>query len=1234
MKDLAQTWVPLHVHSQYSILNSTASLERLIEKAKEEQIPSLALTDFGNMHGAIDFFKGCKAAQIKPILGLEIAVAPFSRLEKKKRPNHAAGYPLVLLAKGIEGYKNLCKLSSIASIEGFYFFPRVDKETLEKYSKDLICLSGPIQSYASQMIIQGKEEEFTQEIDWALSVYGSDFYLQMERDQISAEELTQYRNESESWLYQKYVDHIEGQNRVVRQFVQLAEEKGIPYVATSDVRYLEAEDWEAHELFMNIQSGQTLEILEKDSYGKVKSRRPNPKRKVMPTRQLYFKSPSQMGRLFSDLPQAIQTSKTIADQCDLNLDFNRKYYPVFTPPHLEGTVFDEKERIQATEVYLKRLCKETIPERYPPERLEKIQAIYPDQNPLDVVKKRLEHEIEVIISKGMCDYLLIVYDFIAWAKRQKIPVGPGRGSGAGSIILYLIGITNIEPLQFGLFFERFINPERESYPDIDVDICMDRRFEVIDYTLKKYGKDRVAQIITFGKMKAKMVLKDVGRVLDVSLSKVNKLAKLVPEELNITLEKALAIDCQLKEIAENDEEVKRIFAFAQKLEGSIRSTGVHAAGLILCGDPLTDHIPLCCAKDSDMVVTQYAMKPVESVGMLKIDFLGLKTLTSIQKTVDFIQETKEKKIDWMNLPLEDRGTFELLNQGKTLGIFQLESSGMQELAKQLSIDRFEEIIAVTALYRPGPMKMIPSFIDRKHKRAQIETDHPLMEGILKETYGIMVYQEQVMHIAQKLANYSLGEGDILRRAMGKKDHVEMANQREKFQKGAKENGIDQEKAIEIFDKIEKFASYGFNKSHAAAYAYLTYVTAFLKANYPKEWLAALMTCDRDDLSKVAKHIREASDMKIDVLLPDINEAGLEFRASHKGIRFAMSGIKGVGKGVVEAIVKEREKSGTFESIGNFFKRVDVSTVGKKSIENLIEAGSFDFTGWDRKQLLKSVAPLFKGALRRRKEKIGGVLDFFADADEEEESIKLLPKTEESMNKGETLAREKELLGFYLTGHPMDDYQARMDELGSQSFQEIKAFAHGTVCKAAFIIESVSVRISSKTQSKFAILTISDGNDRFELPIWSALYEEKKGLLSENRLIFSILQVDRESGLLRLRCHGIEDLACLGESQTKALEEVFERASQMVNTLPKKIAKIAEKIEFKLDIDQIRFSHIVKLKKMFHKFAGDHPVALLFYTNHKLLGTLEIEPQWGIRPHKEFTDALKEFSFIQSFSFEG
>ncbi|QVL57934.1 MAG: DNA polymerase III subunit alpha [Simkaniaceae bacterium] len=1235
-------WTPLHVHSQYSILDSTASVNALAEKAKAFGMEAIALTDFCNMFGVVDFYKACNKAKIKPIIGCEVMVAPHSLSDKKRVSGHSVGYPLILLAKNQKGYQNLCKISSIGYLEGFYYTPRVDKDVLETYSEGLICLTGPLQGRLPQFIVQDRDQEVEEELSWYQKVYGENFYFELQRHQMSDVHIQSEGIDKESWLYQYYLDRVKNQNKVNDRLMVLSKERGIPVVATNEAHYIDREDWRAHEILMNVQSGEPVEIIERDSFGNPRGRELNPKRKVIPTHELYFKSPKEMEALFADIPEAIENTEKIASECSVDLDFKTKFYPVFVPPHLEGKEYTEENRVKEGEAFLKKLCEEGIIKRYTPERLKKVKDKYPDKDPMVVVKERLEGELEIITSKGMCDYLLIVYDFIAWAKNKGIPVGPGRGSGAGSIILYLIGITDIEPLRFNLFFERFINPERMSYPDIDVDICMDRRSEVIDYTLKKYGKEKVAQIITFGTMKAKMAIKDVGRVLSVPLAKVNEIAKLVPEDPTMTLQRALALDPELKRMSESDEDAKRILEYAQRLEGSIRNTGIHAAGLIICGDPLTDHIPICNAKDSEMAVTQYSMKPVEAVGMLKIDFLGLKTLTSIQKTVDAIEAHGGKHIDWVNLPLDDQPTFNLLNQGKTQGVFQLESTGMQDLAKHLHIDKFEEIIAVGALYRPGPMEMIPSFINRKHGREKIEVDHPLMEDVIQETYGIMVYQEQVMQIASLLASYSLGEGDVLRRAMGKKDRVEMAKQREKFRAGAIQKGIDEEKAMEVFDKIEKFASYGFNKSHAAAYGFLSYVTAYLKANFPKEWLAALMTCDSDDLTKVSKHIRECEAMEISILPPDVNESGVEFAAAPSGIRFAMSGIKGVGRGVVETIIEERKKNGPYKSLYDFFKRIDLTKVGKKVVENLIDAGSFDFTKWTRQELLESVEPMFEQTSREQKERAKGVMDFFSTFEDEEKSpFNNPPKVERQQDKKEILAKEKEFLGFYLTGHPMDEYRSLIDSIGCAPFHELEKEKTGSVVKTAFIIESVKVKISQKTQKKFAILMISDGIERFELPVWPDMYEENSHLFVENQLLFSILQVEKEEDSIRLRCRSLEDLSTITEENIETLNTLFQQIKKVASSDSRRRKKQKEvkpmenveekKLHLTLDANLVRLSEIIKLKKLFHKYPGTSPVNLAFQSGEKKVGTIEVESKWGVGWSIELENQLKTLSFIQSFT---
>lgn len=1215
-------WVSLHQHSQFSILDASCSVEQIAKRAAEFQMPAVALTDHGNMHGAVEFYLACETQGIKPIIGCEMYVAPGSRREKKKDEFGKVAYHLILLAKNSQGYHNLCCLTSKGFLEGFYYHPRIDQELLREHREGLICLSGCLSSKLAQLA-QRDEAECVRQIREFQALFGEDFYLELQRHEMNEGSV---QGLTEPWLKQFYEEMISRQKKVNEKYISLSKELGIPLVATNDVHYLEASDWQAHEILLNIQSGEPVELWEMDSLGNRRFQIPNPKRRVYPSRECYFKSSTQMLELFADIPDAVSNSVKIAEKCHLSLDFKTKHYPIFIPPALKGKSYTPEERKEASEIFLRKLCLEGIEKRYTPQLLEKVAKVC-KSDPEKVVSNRLEEELAIITSKGMCDYLLIVWDLIYWAKKQGIPVGPGRGSGAGAITLFLIGITDIEPLTLSLFFERFINPERVSYPDIDVDICMVRRAELIDYAVQKYGNDCVAQIITFGTMKAKMTIKDVGRVLSIPLAKVNAIAKLVPEDLNMTLERALEIDVDLHTMYTQDEDAKRIIDFGKRLEGSIRNTSTHAAGIIISSEPLTNHIPICTAKDSEMVATQYSMNPVESVGMLKMDLLGLKTLTSITRCVEQIALAEQKKIHWTDLPLDDRKTFALLQEGKTLGVFQMESGGMQELAKQLAPDRFEEIIAIGALYRPGPMEMIPSYIARKHKQEPIEYDHPWMESILAETYGIMVYQEQVMQIASRLANYSLGEGDVLRKAMGKKQPEQMANEREKFKKGAAVNGIEEQLATKIFDKVEKFAAYGFNKSHAACYGYLTYVTAFLKANYPSQWLAALMSCDQDDLSKISKLIHEAKSMQIAILPPDINTAGKLFTTQKEGIRFALTAVKGVGEQVVDTIIAEREK-GFFTSFYTFFQRIDLRKVGKKVIESLVAAGCFDFTNWTRAQMISSIEAMYDAALKEQKEKKAGILSLFSYL-EKKEPFEQAPVVIEP-EKNHILSLEKELLGFYLTGHPMDGCSQLMKKLSCIELSKIFQTEENALFRTAFIIDKVQVKISTKNQKKFAILRISDQHESFELPIWPDLYEQKHMVLLDNQLIFAVLQVDRQGEGVRIDCRWLDDFTKANEKMVEEADAAYDRAKMMQGkqkfvAKPKKQESIL--LEIAVDLEECRLTYLLQIKQLLTEFGGKNSVELHFYSSDKLAAKLFIND--GIDITTELLHQLKGMSFVRS-----
>lgn len=1172
-------WIPLHQHSQYSILDASCSIEQIVGKATQYQMSACALTDHGNLFGAVDFYKSCKLFNIKPLIGCEVYVAPNSRLEKKKEGKKRVAHHLTLIAKNTQGYQNLCQLVSLGYLEGFYYFPRIDKELLEKYHEGLICLSGCLSSEISQKIIS--RQDISEAISWYQHLFGEDYYLEIQRHTMSQEKIQQL---DETWLVHEYEEYIEKQILVNTTLIDTSKKMGIELVATNDTHYIDEGDWQAHEVLLNIQSGEPIEIYRNSALVK------NPKRRIYPSREFYFKTPKQMEELFSDLPQSVTNTLKVAQKCCFEMDFSTKHYPVYSSKEMKTDAFS----------YLEELCHQNIEKRYPSDMLVHVKEKHPDKDPLKVIQERLAYELQIIHSKGLSDYLLIVWDFIHWAKTHQIPVGPGRGSGAGSVVLYLIGITDIEPLRFNLFFERFINPERSAYPDIDVDICMSRRNEVIEYTVQKYGSDCVAQIITFGTMKAKMTIKDTGRVFSVPLTKVNAWAKLLGDDLNLTLDKALESHMDFQQLYQEDAQAKRIIDLGRKIEGSIRNTGIHAAGIIVSAKPLVQQIPICVSKDADMVVTQYAMKQVESVGMLKIDFLGLKTLTCIQLCVDAIKKYENKSIDWVHLDLEDVQTFKLLQKGSTLGVFQMESSGMQDLSKQLRPDKFEEIIAIGALYRPGPMDMIPSFIARKHGREQIIYDHPQMASSLAETYGIIVYQEQVMQIASQLAKYTLAEGDVLRQAMGKKDAKQMEKERKKFKEGAISNEITESLATEIFDKIEKFASYGFNKSHAAAYGYLTYVTAYLKANYPRHWMAALMTCDRDDVSKVAKFIRECQVMEIAILPPDVNTSDRVFTASAQGVQFALTAIKGVGATVVDELIKNRDLKGQYQSLYEFIERVDQKKIGKKTIEYLVEAGCFDFTNWSRDQLKSSVEVMYDTAAKEKKEKIAGVMSLFSLLEEEKQFIHP-PQLSHETAKETVLIKEKELLGFFLTGHPLKEHEKLIQRLGCIKLKQ--AIGTSGMVRVAFLIDDIQIKIASRTQKKFAILRITDQEDHVEVLVWSDFYEQKKELLEENKILFGVIQVDQKDGIRRLALKWCEELSKMDEEAIQQADRLYDRLQSQMKQGYRMTTEKKQKILMRINLQTMHLSDVLSLKEILKQFPGKYSIELAFFNGEKKEVTL-------------------------------
>lgn len=1221
------SWQPLNVHSQYSVLQATSSIDSLVARAKALEFKAMALTDSGNLHGAVEFSKACQTAGIQPLLGIEVFEAPDARTVKVKEPNTPAAFSLTLIAKSAVGYRNLCRLSTLSYLEGFYYVPRIDRLLLRECSEGLIALVGSPKSRIGHHLRRREQDLACRELRDLQSLFGEDLYLRLQSYEMSEEHLRCDAINDESWLLQRYRDEIAFQSELNRFLQKSAAEAGAQTVISQECYFLERVDWRAHQVLLNVCSGETMEIWQRDAQGKPSFKTRNPKRQTLSSHEYYFKSKGQIEQLFPGYDEALKAPSRIAAKCDFELDFTKRHYPVFPAPLELG-----EDRPKSAADVLYALARASVQKRYGPHQLEAVRALYPNQDPMQVVLQRLESEFEVIASKEMADYLLIVGDFICWAKEQKIPVGPGRGSGAGSILCYLIGITDIEPLRFQLFFERFINPERASYPDIDVDICMVRRPEVIGYLLSRYGVDCVAHIITFGKMKAKLAIKDVGRVLNVPLAKVVELAKLIPEDPNATLSDALRSDQQLQALSKEDEETQKLLELAKTVEGSIRNTGVHAAGVIIGGQPLVQVIPLCVAKDSAMPAAQFSMKPLEELGLLKIDVLGLKTLTCIQEAVDAVERSRHQSLNWTDLPLDDVPTYALLNQGKTQGVFQLESGGMQDLARNLHLDRFEEIIAVLSLYRPGPMEMIPSFISRKHGREPIELDHPWLDQILSETYGIMVYQEQVMQIAQKLAGYTLAEGDVLRRAMGKKDREEMAGQRKKFLAGAKSKGIERQVAELIFGKIEKFAQYGFNKSHAAAYGYLTYATAYLKANFTAEWMAALMTHDNKDTERVADCIAESRSLGLCILPPDVNESGTTFRAAGTSIRFALSAVKGIGEGAVEAILRERQKGGEFSDLDDFIRRVDARKLGKRGIELLVEVGAFDFMQRPRDALRLAIEPLWERAQKQRRDRQKGVISLFA-VEEKEQVQNLIPdRVPNPLTPAVLLRRERELLGFYLTGNPLD--------LLKENFEKLKAIPLKAVLEdncpkaliTAFIVEEITIKLSQRTQKKFAILTVSDGVRRWELPLWSDVFQMHAAKLQLNAPLGAVLSVDRSEGV-KLTCLWLCDLENLQPEDQNQARSALARAVKRTGNTPSP-AKSETPLPAKtscvciwLDMRNLHLSQLRQLKQLALQNPGSSQLELTFSGSYEKIYVLKADIAYSVSVNSPWLNEVSKWKCV-------
>ena len=1027
MKLNRSRFVHLHVHSQYSLLDGAIRFEDLFERARQFKMDSLALTDHGNMFGAIEFYQKAIQRGIKPILGCEIYVAPKSRHEKKpggERPHH-----LTLLVRNRTGYHHLAQLVSLAHLEGFYYKPRVDKELLGRYGAGLFALSGCMKGEIALLIANNRMDGALDVARQYQQIFGERFFLEIQNNK------------------------VEGQERINEGMGEIGEKLGIPLVATNDCHYLRKEDARAHEVLLCIQTGKTLNDSD---------------RMRLSSDEFYLKSANEMEALFPQYPEALENTLRIAEQCNLELRFGEYKFPRFSPP--EGKSLD---------LYLEELSRKGLQDR--------VRHI---PGPQDKYWTRLEKELEIIRSMGFAGYFLIVADFINFAKERDIPVGPGRGSAAGSLVAFALRITDIDPIRYGLLFERFLNPERISMPDVDVDFCMERRDEVIQYVTEKYGKDNVAQIITFGKMQAKAVVRDVGRALDMSYGEVDRIAKLIPNTLNITLQQALKQEPALREIQEKDERVRNLISVALSLEGLTRHASTHAAGVVISNKPLSEYLPLYRGQNGE-VITQYSMKDVEKIGLIKFDFLGLKTLTVIRKAVEMVRRHRDPALTLESMDLADAETYQLLSLGATNGVFQLESAGMKELLVKLKPEAFEDIIALVALYRPGPLGsgMVDDFIKRKHGVEAVEYVLPQLEEVLGETYGVIVYQEQVMKIATLLADFRLEDADALRRAMGKKILAEMEKQREKFVQGARKKKINPEKAERIFELMAKFAEYGFNKSHSAAYALIAFQTAYLKAHYPVEFMAALLTSEVDTTDKIVKYIAECRDMKIEVLPPDVNESWRDFTIVGDRIRFGLAAIKNVGTGAIESILAEREEGGGYRSVFDFCRRVDLRRVNKRVLESLIKSGAFDSTGAPRARMMLALDDAVEWAQNFQKARASKQMGIFAqleDGDPGWSEQEDLPEVEE-WPENQRLAFEKEAVGFYITSHPLARFEKEIKRHTRDDTVSILTRQNGsevTICGVAGSVKEIQTRKGDR----MAFLSLEDMKGFVEVILFPEVFQ--------------------------------------------------------------------------------------------------------------------------------------------------
>ena len=1146
------SFVHLHVHSEYSLLDGACRISRLPSVAKKLGQKALAITDHGVMYGVIDFYRACKKEGIKPIIGCEVYVAPRTRFDKTFEFDKEY-YHMVLLCKNYKGYENLIKMVSKGFTEGFYNKPRIDNSLLEQYHEGLICLSGCLAGQIPQKLLKNDYMGAKETALYYKNIFGEDFYLEIQ-------------------------DHgILEQKQTNPHIIRLSKELDIPLVVTNDCHYIEKEDSETHRILLCIQTNHTINDEDKMEFQ---------------TNEFYLKSEEEMRSLFKDLPQAYENTQKIADKCNVEFEFGVRKLPHFDVPNNE----DHYE-------FFKRNCYNGLYKHY-------------GNNPSKELIDRLEYELSTISRMGFVDYYLIVNDFVQYAKSQGIPVGPGRGSGAGSLCAYCIGITDVDPIKYNLLFERFLNPERVSMPDFDIDFCKERRGEVIDYVVRKYGYDHVAQIIAFGTMAARGAIRDVGRALAIPYASVDRIAKLVPFDIGITIKKAMGLSSELKSAYNNDPQVKTLLDIAMALEGMPRHATMHAAGVVITEQPVSNYVPL--SKNDDNTVTQFTMTTLEELGLLKMDFLGLRNLTVIDDAVKLIKE-KEPDFNIDNISYEDKAVFEMMSQGNSEGVFQFESQGMKNVLTQLKPESLEDMIAVISLYRPGPMDSIPTYIENRHNPAKVKYKHPLLKNILDVTYGCIVYQEQVMQIFRTLAGYSLGRADIVRRAMSKKKHDVMEKERQIFIEGLTDDngnilvegclrrGVDRKTAMSIYDEMESFASYAFNKSHATAYAMISYQTAWLKCHYPREYMASLLTSVLDNQNKLAGYISECSRLGIKVLPPHINESYYGFTVAGNDIRFGLLAIKNLGRQFIDFIIYERKQSGNFKSLNDFCERMYDKTMNSRALESLIKCGAIDNLGANRRQMLAVSKMILDSIQFESRKNVKGQISLFDTDEDTKASGEIAMPDLPEFSVSERLFMENEVAGMYLSGHPLNEYDeyakiARTDRIGSIiSMESDSSYKDGQTVRVLAIVSKVKTQVT-KNNKMMAFVNVEDQYGMAEMLVFPNVFDEYGLYFREGNIIDVVATVNiREDEDPKIICNKVklvtkdtkpEPLKTYADYRNNREQVKAPTANRPVNPQKPKTLYIR--------IDNLESKSFKKAKRLLEIFEGRTPV--VFYltdTNKKL-----------------------------------